>query len=111
MINDNYLEFYNKLKRMTIEDIISLFDMCNNKQKKEDINQYQEEDSKKIIYTTNELIENYAFFTRYNINRAIEERGLPYFIIGNKRMFNKNDIDKWLDKESKSRKTKQKYDI
>ena len=104
-------EIYNTIKNMTLEELISIFN-CQEKQNKinEDI-QIINQDNSKILYTINELIEKYPFFTRYNINQAIQKDGLPYCLIGNKRMFNKEEIDKWLEKETKPKKEKFKYDI
>lgn len=104
-------EIYNTIKNMTLEELISIFN-CQEKENKinEDI-QMINQDNSKILYTINELIEKYPFFTRYNINQAIQKDGLPYCLIGNKRMFNKEEIDKWLEKETKPKKDKVKYDI
>lgn len=104
-------EIYNTIKNMTLEELISIFN-CQEKENKinEDI-QIVNQDNSKILYTINELIEKYPFFTRYNINQAIQKDGLPYCLIGNKRMFNKEEIDKWLEKETKPKKEKFKYDI
>jgi len=52
----------------------------------------------------NDLIQKYPFFTRYNINKAINERGLPYLKIGNKKMFDEEKVEKWIDKELKTKK-------
>ena len=104
-------EIYNTIKNMTLEELLSIFN-CNEEEKiiKEKIQESNQEESK-ILYTINELIEKYPFFTRYNINKAIQNDGLPYCLIGNKRMFNKTEIDKWLEKETKPKKEKVKYDI
>ena len=92
------------LKNMTLEEFASILNSYNeinaNNNKKEEIND-----------TIDELIEEYPFFTRYNINKAIQNTGLPYLVIGNKKMFNKEEVEKWLDKESKSKKEKNKYEI
>lgn len=105
-------DVYQTLKKMTLEEfaqILSGYSEMKNTNEKV-IEKYQEE-SKKILYTIDELIEKYPFFTRYNINKAIQKNGLPYFTIGNKRMFSKDEVEKWLDKESKLKKDKTKYDI
>ena len=104
-------EIYNTIKNMTLEELLSIFN-CHEEEKiiKEKIQESNQEESK-ILYTINELIEKYPFFTRYNINKAIQNDGLPYCLIGNKRMFNKTEIDKWLEKETKPKKEKVKYDI
>ena len=104
-------EIYNTIKNMTLEELLSIFN-CHEEENiiKEKIQESNQEESK-ILYTINELIEKYPFFTRYNINKAIQNDGLPYCLIGNKRMFNKTEIDKWLEKETKPKKEKVKYDI
>ena len=110
MITNN--EVYQTLKKMTLEEfaqILSSYSEIKNENEKI-IEKYQEK-NKKILYTIDELIEQYPFFTRYNINKAIQKDGLPYFTIGSKRMFNKDEVEKWLDKESKLKKDKTKYDI
>lgn len=110
MITNN--EVYQTLKKMTLEEfaqILSSYSEIKNENEKI-IEKYQEE-NKKILYTIDELIEQYPFFTRYNINKAIQKDGLLYFTIGSKRMFNKDEVEKWLDKESKQKKEKTKYEI
>ena len=104
-------EIYNTIKSMTLEELLSIFN-CHEKENKvnENIQVFNQENSK-VLYTINELIEKYPFFTRYNINKAIQNDGLPYCFIGNKRMFNKEEIDKWIEKETKPKKEKVKYDI
>lgn len=104
-------EIYNTIKSMTLEELISLF---NCQEKEDKINENMQACNKeelKVLYTINELIEKYPFFTRYNINKAIQNDGLPYCFIGNKRMFNKEEIDKWIEKETKPKKEKIKYEI
>lgn len=104
-------EIYNTLKNMTLEELASIFNHSEEENKiSENIEILNKEDSK-VLYTINELIEKYPFFTRYNINKAIQKDGLPYCVIGNKRMFNKEEIDKWLEKETRPKKEKIKYDI
>lgn len=104
-------EIYNTIKSMTLEELISIFN-CPEKENKfnENIQVFNQEESK-VLYTINELIEKYPFFTRYNINKAIQNEGLPCCVIGNKRMFNKEEIDKWIEKETKPKKEKVKYEI
>ncbi len=110
MINEK--DIYMALKKMTLEEFASIlnsYNKINATNNKEEKN--KEQTSKKILYTIDELIEEYPFFTRYNINKAIQNTGLPYLVIGNKKMFNKEEVEKWLDKESKSKKEKNKYEI
>lgn len=111
MINNN--DVCQALKKMTLEEFANILSSYNEMRISNEkmTNEIQENINKKILYTIDELIEQYPFFTRYNINKAIQKDGLPYFTIGNKRMFNKEEIEKWLDKESKTKKEKQKYEI
>lgn len=100
------------LKKMTLEEFANILNSYNEENKiKEQIIENIQDNSKKIIYTIDELIEQYPFFTRYNLNKAIQNNGLPYFTIGNKKMFNKEEVEKWLEKESKVKKDKNKFEI
>lgn len=110
MIRENKDDFYNILKNITLEDLALIFQNPE-KDKGSDSTEIIENQEKKILYTVNELIEKYPFFTRYNINMAIKKGGLPFCFIGNKRMFSKEEIDKWLEKEAKQKKVKEHYDI
>ena len=102
-------DVYKAIKNITLEELASIF--CTNKvEVVEKIEKVEIEDSK-VFYTINELIEKYPFFTRYNINKAIQSGGLPYCFIGRKRMFSKEEVENWLDKETKPKKEKLKYDI
>ncbi len=104
---DDKNEVYKVLKNMTLEEFASIFNTTN---KIEAVENVKKEDNK-VLYTINELIEKYPFFTRYNINKAIQSDGLPYCLIGNKRMFSKEEIDRWLEKETSSKKEKRRYNI
>lgn len=104
-------EIYSAIKNMTLEELISIFNYQEKENKtNEDIQVFNQEENK-VLYTVSELIEKYPFFTRYNINKAIQKDGLPYCFIGNKRMFNKEEIEKWIEKETKPKKERVKYDI
>ncbi len=104
-------EIYSAIKNMTLGELLSIFNYQEKEQKvNENIQVFNQEDTK-VLYTVNDLIEKYPFFTRYNINKAIQNEGLPYCTIGNKRMFNKEEIDKWIEKETKPKKEKVKYEI
>ena len=61
------------------------------------------------IYTIEQLINNYSFFTRYSLNKAIQESNLPYFKIGSKKYFRKNEIDKWIFEMQKANHNKRGY--
>lgn len=110
MKNENNDYLYKTLKNMTLEELVSIFKTSNQIGPIRIEEKINTEDSM-VLYTINELIDKYPFFTRYNINKAIENGGLPYCFIGNKRMFNKEEIEKWLEKETKPKKEKIKYDI
>lgn len=105
-------EVVKTLKNMTLEEFASIFNTTKKVEVVKNVEDIVEIDSK-VLYTVNELLEKYPFFTRYNLNKAIQKDGLPYCFIGNKRMFNKEEIDKWLEKETKPKKEKEKvkYDI
>lgn len=107
MIREN--DFYRTLKNMTLKELVLIL-IDRSEDEKEDRKKFNNENHK-ILYTIDELIEKYPFFTRYNINKAIEKDNLPYFFIGNRRMFNKEEIDKWLDKETKTKNERIKYNI
>lgn len=109
MIN-NKKEIYDTLKNMTLEELAGIFSFSKKQDVITDSIKIEDEDST-ILYTTNDLLDKYPFFTRYNLNKAIQNGGLPYCIIGNKKMFNKEEIDKWLEKETKPKKEKIKYEI
>lgn len=110
MNNNN--DVYQIIKKMTLEEFAKIINGYNEmKINNEKIIKEYQESHKKILYTIDELIEKYPFFTRYNINKAIQNNGLPYLTIGNKKMFNKDEIEKWLEKESSKKKDKIKYEI
>ncbi len=102
-------DLYRTLKNMTLKELVLIL-IDRSEDEKEDRKKINNENHK-ILYTIDELIEKYPFFTRYNINKAIEKDNLPYFFIGNRRMFNKEEIDKWLDKETKTKNERIKYNI
>ena len=70
----------NVLKSLTLEDIIKL---VINDEKKNGVNEDKQEiiESSKEIYNIEELIEKYPFFTRYNINKAIDKKVFLKLII------------------------------
>ncbi len=83
---------------MTIEELVLCILKNNNKieEKEQNILENKIENEKEIIYSINQLIDNYSIFTRYNINKAITEKGLPYFHLGSKKYFKKKEIDQWI---------------
>lgn len=107
----NKEELYDILKRMTLEEFATVINGSKTvKSDKEECN-LQNHYRVKTLYTINELIEKYPFFTRYNINKAIQNDDLPYCSIGKKRMFSKSEVEKWLEKNMCTKKENQKYKI
>ena len=107
----NKEELYDILKRMTLEEFATAINGSKTvKSDKEECN-LQNHYRVKTLYTINELIEKYPFFTRYNINKAIQNDDLPYCSIGKKRMFSKTEVEKWLEKNMCTKKENQKYKI
>ena len=107
----NKEELYDILKRMTLEEFATAINGSKTvKTDKEECN-LQSHYRVKTLYTINELIEKYPFFTRYNINKAIQNDDLPYCSIGKKRMFSKSEVEKWLEKNMCTKKENQKYKI
>ncbi len=107
----NKEELYDILKRMTLEEFATAINGSKTvKSDKEECN-LQSDYRVKTLYTINELIEKYPFFTRYNINKAIQNDDLPYCSIGKKRMFSKSEVEKWLEKNMCTKKENQKYKI
>ena len=107
----NKEELYDILKRMTLEEFSTAINGSKTvKSDKEECN-LQSHYRVKTLYTINQLIEKYPFFTRYNINKAIQNDDLPYCSIGKKRMFSKSEVEKWLEKNMCTKKENQKYKI
>lgn len=106
MDDNKYL--VNKLKKMTLEELCYLLTTIS---EKKNITNTEPVVCDKTLYTIDELIQNYPFFTRYNINKAIQEKGLPYFAIGNKKLFEKKSVDEWLEKETKTKNQRMNFKI
>lgn len=90
---------------MTLEELVlCIVEGIEKKKEVESKNEVviKEETSNDEIYTIEQLINNYSFFTRYSLNKTIEEDGLPYFKIGSKKYFKKREIDKWIADKQKS---------
>ena len=78
---------------MTISELISLISESNiNSSKKENDD---------VIYNSQELLENYQMFSKYNLYVAIKKENLPFFRIGHKRYFKKSAIDNWIKENNK----------
>ena len=105
-------EVLNVLKKLSLEDIIKMIIDENRKEEVVVENKESVEVSKEI-YSVDELIEKYPFFTRYNINKAIEEDKFPVFYIGRKKFFDKDEIEAWLSQKSisKANNKKDKFKI
>lgn len=109
-MNDN---LYEKISNMTLKELISIIQSQNNKLENSNFNQNiinNIEKESTTLYDTNEMIESYPFFTRYNIRKATEEENLPYIKIGNKKFFDKEAVEKWISKKSELQ-NKRKFDI
>lgn len=77
---------------MTLEELV----LCVlNKSNSETVN-IEQNSSNDQVYTIEQVIDKYSFFTRYSLNKAIQEENLPYFKIGNKKYFKKSEIEKWI---------------
>ena len=107
-------DVYEVLSNMTIGELI---DIIKNKEtpikKDESINQSIIKSIDKeatTLFDTNELLEQYPFFTRYNLKKAIDEDNLKYITIWNKRFFEKKEIEKWIDYKYKKKK-QEEYDF
>lgn len=100
----NNQDIYKCLKQLTLENLIKLIFENETMPKSIDVNDYRnynQINTEKSIYSIDELIKKYPFFTRYSINKAIQEDGLPSFNIGKKRYFDKYEIDSWLTKNDR----------
>lgn len=105
-------EVYDKIKKLTLEEFANILNNFISNEKDNPKEDCSKSVKNKVLYNIDELIENYPFFTRYNINKAIQNDGLPYLIIGKKRLFDKEAIDNWLTKENANKKSnKNKYDF
>lgn len=92
---------------MTLEELV----LCilnknenNDKNKEEKIEQSNIQETSDEIYSINQLIKKYPIFTRYSLNKAMKENGLPYFSLGSKKYFKKSDVDNWLCDQHKRKK-------
>lgn len=114
LINNANKELIEYLKNITLEELANILYTPKGEEKKPTENKSNVVDlnkDKKILYTIDDLINNYPFFTRYNINKAIQEKGLPYITIGNKRLFDKESVEKWIEKETKTKNERNKKGI
>lgn len=103
-------DLYETISNMTLFELIEAIQQgsISNKMSNSIIKNIEEEST--TLYDTNELIEKYPFFTRYNLKKAIEEDNLSYIKIGNKRFFEKEAIEKWISHKNKIQRNKD-YDF
>lgn len=87
--------------------------MDENKKESIAIEKQESSEVNKEIYSVEELIEKYPFFTRYNINKAIDEDQFPVFYIGRKKYFDKEEVENWLSQKSieKRKQEKERFKI
>lgn len=114
LINNANKELIECLKNITLEELANILYTSKGEEKKPTENKKNVVDlnkDRKVLYTIDDLINNYPFFTRYNINKAIQEKGLPYITIGNKRLFDKDSVEKWIEKGTKTKNERNKNDI
>ena len=93
-------EIVDYLKTLTIAEIIDLLSNSNLKDAKQ---------NKKIVYTTEEVLQNYPMFSRYTLNKAIKEQKLTFYREGHKMFFEKDLIDKWVQEHTSTFSYKDKY--
>lgn len=77
-----------QLKKITVEEIIQI--LINNMNINNQEEELTKENESKNIFSINELAEEYPMFSRYSIENAIKEKGLPCFKLGNKKFFERD---------------------
>ena len=100
-------EVLNVLKKLSLEDIIKMV-IDENRKEEVVVESKESVEVSKEIYSVDELIEKYPFFTRYNINKAIDEEKFPVFYIGRKKFFDKEEVEKWLSQKSIAKRKNEK---
>ena len=83
-----------QLKKITVEEIIQI--LINNININNQEEELTKENESKNIFSITELVEEEPMFSRYSIENAIKEKGLPFFKLGNKKFFEKDAIEKWI---------------
>ena len=108
-MNTENNEVIERLKKTTIEEIIQILITNMN------ISNYEPhliaEKTNKNIYSINELLEEYPMFSRYSLERAVKEKGLPFLKLGNKKFFEKDAVDKWIEENNTTVSQKKRYDL
>lgn len=69
------------------------------------------EKENKNIFSINELVEEYPMFSRYSIEKAIKEKGLPFLKLGNKKFFEKEAVEKWIEQNNTTATEKKHFDL
>lgn len=104
---DRNNEVIEELKKVTIEEIMNILvnNISNNEIKKEKI------EEQKNILSINEIVKEYPMFSRYSIEKAIKENGLPFIKLGNKKFFEREAVDNWLLENNTTLGKKKNYDL
>lgn len=98
-----------QLKKITIEEIIQI--LINNMNKDNIDKVAIPEKENKNIFSINELVEEYPMFSRYSIEKAIKEKGLPFLKLGNKKFFEKEAVEKWIEQNNTTATEKKHFDL
>lgn len=98
-----------QLKKVTIEEIIQI--LINNMNKDNIDKVAIPEKENKNIFSINELVEEYPMFSRYSIEKAIKEKGLPFLKLGNKKFFEKEAVEKWIEQNNTTATEKKHFDL
>ena len=89
-------EIIEELKKTTIEEILKQVDNNN---------------TQKNILSINEIVKEYPMFSRYSLEKAINEKDLPFIKLGNKKFFERETIEKWLNENNTTAGKKRKFDL
>lgn len=98
-----------QLKKVTIEEIIQILINNMNKDNIDKVGVPEKEN--KNIFSINELVEEYPMFSRYSIEKAIKEKGLPFLKLGNKKFFEKEAVEKWIEQNNTTATEKKHFDL
>ncbi len=101
--------FYNLIKKLTLEEIANILNNSKNIPQENEKEKIIKND--KTIFTIDELLNCYPFFTRYSLNNAIKKEGLPFVLIGKKKLFDKEAVENWLKLESTNKRDKIKLEL
>ena len=98
-------EIIEELKKTTIEEILNI--LINNLNTK----QVDNNNTQKNILSINEIVKEYPMFSRYSLEKAINEKDLPFIKLGNKKFFERETIEKWLNANNTTAGKKRKFDL